>query len=489
MTRRLILGCGSVGRAVVEAVASWPGELDAVVADRGRTDALRDDTVDAVLGDPADPSNYPDAVDVVFVAGNDPEANLAAARSARDAFQSALVVAHVPVAASDETRAAVESVADRVVDARSVLATRALDVASDETTERMARLLRALRGVDGRLAVVAHDNPDPDAIASALALVRIAASVGVAADACHFGDISHQENRALVNLLDIELRTLSDPGEIDEYDAVALVDHSRPGVNDGLDPGTDVAIVIDHHPPRVPITAEFVDLRSDVGATSTLLTEYLERLGIEPDRVLATALLFGIRVDTKDFTREVSDTDYEAAAFLLGHADAATLNRVEAPSMNAEVLDTLGRAVRNRDVRGTTLVTGVGEIRDRDVLAQAADRLLEMDGVRLSLVYGFADGTVYVSGRARGTDIDLGETLRDALGAIGSAGGHADMAGAQVPLGILEDVADGSKEQLARVVDDVIKGRFFETLESGPRTLVREPDTKLAREYSQEESG
>jgi nanoRNase/pAp phosphatase (c-di-AMP/oligoRNAs hydrolase) len=98
-----------------------------------------------------------------------------------------------------------------------------------------------------------------------------------------------------------------------------------------------------------------------------------------------------------------------------------------------------------------------------------------MAGICISIVFGFVDETVYVSGRTRGTDVDLGEVLRDALGAIGSAGGHADMAGAQIPLGILGTVDEESADSLAAIVDEVVAGRLFEVLENPPDAPFRDP--------------
>jgi nanoRNase/pAp phosphatase (c-di-AMP/oligoRNAs hydrolase) len=473
MVRRLVLGCGRTGETVVGVVSTWGGELRAVVPDGARVDGL-DGLAEVTQGDPADPSTYPDAADVVLVLGEDADCNLAAARQARESFPDALIVACSGWRGT-ETAGALAAVADRVVDARDIVADHLLGAVTGDGAERVCRLLSVIRDIDGRLAVVMHDNPDPDAIASAVALVTIAESVGVDADACYFGEISHQENRALVNLLELDLRNVESAEVIEEYAGVALVDHSRPGVNDGLDPDTEVDIVVDHHPPRAPVEARYVDIRSDVGATSTLLAEHLDRLGVTPDRRVATALLYGIRIDTGDFTREAVDSDFEAAAFLLPYVDESVLERVEEPSMSPDVLATLSAAIRNRRVRGDVLTTGVGRIRDRDALAQAADRLLDMEGIRIVAVHGFMNETIYVSGRARGTDVDLGEVLRDALGTIGSAGGHADMAGAQIPLGILGAVEEASTESLASIVDDVIAGRLFEVLENPPSAPRRDP--------------
>ena len=472
--RRLVLGCGSVGNRMVGELTGHPGELHVITADSGRATALRDEHVSAVEADPLDPANYPDTAGLVVVAGETATDNLTAADRARERFPDAVIVAYAGEDATEADLRALRELADRIVDPIGAATERVLDVATGATADRLRRMVRALRSVDGTLAVVAHDNPDPDAIAAAVALVRIARFAGTDARACYYGEISHQENRALVNLLDIEMQNL-DPAEDprEEFAAFALVDHSRPGVNDSLPEDIVPVVVVDHHPPREPIDAGFIDLRDGVGATSTLLAEYLDRFGLRPDSRVATALLYGIRIDTKDFTREVSEADFDAAASLLPYVDDAVLDRVETPSLNPAVLDVLARAIENREQRGPALATCVGEITDRDALAQAAERLLDMEGVQTTLVYGFRDGVVYASGRTRGADLDLGETLRDALDQIGSAGGHADMAGAQVPLGILGDVGEESKESLTDVVRDIIAGRFFETLEDAPAAPVR----------------
>ena len=470
MQRRLVLGCGSTARGTVKRLAEWPGELTIVVGDDCTLPEGIGSDVDIERRSLDDPTAYPPAVDLVYVAGGNDGTNVDAAERAREHFPDAEIVGFLSGEADPEAQTRFRQVVDQVVDARRALLDRLDDLTRGPGAERLKRLFATLRSTQGRLAVVMHDNPDPDAIASALALARVASRAGVAADACYFGNIAHQENRALVNLLELDLVELDDASSMDDYGGVALVDHSRPGVNDGLPEETTVDIVVDHHPPRAPVEARFVDIRRDIGATSTLLSDYLRRAGIEPDESLATALLFGIRVDTDDFTREVTTTDFEAAAWLLTHADLSVLERVESPSMTSAVVETLARAIRNRDVRGDALATNVGSISDRDALAQAADRILNMEGVKIAVVYGFTDGTVYVSGRARGTDVDLGETLRDALGAIGSAGGHADMAGGQIPLGILAE-ADSSPNELQTIVTDVIAGRLFETLEDATTLL------------------
>jgi nanoRNase/pAp phosphatase (c-di-AMP/oligoRNAs hydrolase) len=493
MVSRLVLGCGAVGQRIVEAAADWSGSLRVVTEEDDRVEAIRSENIRAEGGDPTDPGTVAafGPVDVVLVAEADPARARRIVAVAREAHPDATLVAYVGPDAGEEDAAALSAAADRTIDAGAVLGSTVADLVTHSSGLQSRRLRNALRSVEGTLAVVMHDNPDPDAIASAVALVRLAGVVGVDAVPCYYGSINHQENRALVNLLDLELRRLSPDEDLSEFGGFALVDHSRPGVNDQLPPELTVDVVIDHHPPREPVDGRFVDLRSEVGATSTLLTNYLQQFGVDDcgGRVVATALLYGIRVDTADFSREVTTADFEAAAALLPHSDGDLLDRVESPAVSPDTLNTLGRAIRNRDVRGSALASCVGPVNDRDALAQAADRLLDLQGVSTTLVYGyeeddappgdgdgsFPDGTVYVSARARGTTLDLGETLRLAFDDLGSAGGHADMAGAQLRLSALgRDILELDGDERTAAVEAVVSETFFDAVEERPREVPRD---------------
>jgi nanoRNase/pAp phosphatase (c-di-AMP/oligoRNAs hydrolase) len=474
MTTRVVLGYGSLAQAVVSALADRSGELLVLAGDETAVETLREEGIAAEVVDITDPAVLREQAspETVVVATDDGQRNEAAAGATRRAFPGAFLLVYAGTAPPKSRTARLSALADEVVDPGRV-AVDHLGAVTGEGGVRARKLLSVLRDLDGPLAVVTHDNPDPDAIASAVALQRLTERAGGEGDICYYGNISHQENRAFVNLLEFDLRNLEDGADIGEYAGVALVDHSRAGVNDGLPEETDVDIVIDHHPPRLPVEARFVDLRSDVGATSTLLVDYYRRLDVTPDEATATGLLFGIRVDTDEFTREVSPDDFEAAAFLLPHADFGTLERIDSPSVSADTLETIGRAIRNRKRHGPALVSGVGYLTDRDALAQAADRLLDLEDVTTTFVYGVDDGTVYVSARARGTDGDLGETLREAFGQIGSAGGHAGMAGAQLSLGLLESV-DTDHESLVEVVDAVVTDRFLDAFDSRTHRVIRD---------------
>jgi len=130
--------------------------------------------------------------------------------------------------------------------------------------------------------------------------------------------------------------------------------------------------VIDHHP-NEEIEAQFIDHREQIGATATILTEYVRELDIEMDAALGTALLFAIRRETLGFLRGVTSAEYDAAGWLHEHADGALLRTLSTPSVTGATVDTIAEAVRNRTVRGSVLISGIGRTSERDALPQAAD--------------------------------------------------------------------------------------------------------------------
>lgn len=470
MRARLVAGSGTLAYDLTERLGDSSRPLVVVTDDERLLERVSENAPAATVthGDPTVPAEFEALeadIESVLAVADDPTETVAILRASGRALPDALSVGYL--AESDpNAQVAVDQYADRVIERPSVTATAITDRLT-EAGGRFRTLRRVLADLKAPLAIVMHDNPDPDAIASAIALARLANTAGLTTELCYFGSITHQENRAFVNLLEIELTNLEAGADLSEFGGFALVDHSRPGVNDQLPPDTPVDIVIDHHPPREPVEAPYVDLRSEVGATSTLLVEYLQQSALQIDETIATALLFGIRVDTDEFRREVCETDFEAAAALLPAANLGTLQRIENPSMSPETLETIGCAIRNRVRHGPIVITGVDGLGSRDALAQAADRLLHIEDVTTTVVYGIDEGTIYVSARTRGADLDIGEALRDAFGPIGSAGGHADMAGAQIEVGSFEYGGAASDEHpLVEIVDEVITNRFLNVVEA-----------------------
>lgn len=323
---------------------------------------------------------------------------------------------------------------------------------------RADRLVELLAGTDS-LAIVCHDNPDPDCLASALALKRVAEYASVwDVEFFYGGEVSHPQNRVFVNLLEIDLETYTEDA-VDEYDRIALVDCSIPGRNNSLAPGTDVDIVIDHHPGDEPPT-EFVDVREEYSSTTTIIVEYHRALDLPLDAELATALLFAIRRETLDFLRNVTEKEYEAALYLHPFVDLNLLKEMNDPPLSEITVDAIANAIQTRTVQSAYLVATVGRSTERDTLPQAADYLLKLEGVQTVLVFGITGNEIHASARSTDSRVDLSDLLDEVFGDVGSAGGHEDMAAAQIPLGLFADVSEEG-DDLIDIAARIIERRFF----------------------------
>ncbi|WP_247728531.1 DHH family phosphoesterase [Halovivax limisalsi] len=327
---------------------------------------------------------------------------------------------------------------------------------------RAETLAEQLRG-EAAVAIVCHDDPDPDCLASALAFERIAREADVSETTIVYGgELSHQQNRAFVNMLAIDLVHGRDVSLTDEY--VAFVDHSRVGGNSAIDRSIRPDAIVDHHPDG-EIDAGFVDVRPDFGATVTIFVEYFERLDVDFTRRLATAMLFALHRERLDFVRSPTLAEYEAALAVYETADLESLEQLYGSAFTPETIDAIGRAIRSRRQRGSALLASVGQTSETDALPQAADYLLNVEGINTVLTYGIVGDTIRLSARSIDPRVDAGSLLKRAFRDLGTAGGHHDMAGGRIELGIFGEFDD--HEDAARVLsllDRRIERRFFDAV-------------------------
>ncbi|MGM0372374.1 MAG: DHH family phosphoesterase [Halobacteriota archaeon] len=301
------------------------------------------------------------------------------------------------------------------------------------------KLKRVLSGRD-RVAVLMHPNPDPDAMAAAMGVKLLAADVGVETELRYPGEIRHQENRAFRTVLGLEAESIDSAADLPED--VILVDHNETRGFEGAG-DLDPIAVIDHHPGD-GTGRRFTDVRPAYGACATIVVEYLQAAGFEPGANaekplpsdVATGLLYGVLSDTDHLTRGCSEAEFDASAFLYPAIDEDTLDRVAHPEVDAEVLDVMARAIEDREVRGPFAVSDVGELSNVDAIPQAADELLNLEGVTAVVVMGQKNGTLHLSGRSRDDRVHMGRALQEAVSDIpmAGAGGHSRMAGGQLSI-------------------------------------------------------
>ena len=465
------MGCGSIGSATARVLKQHDKKLLLVDIDATKVEAMQDQDFDTVLADLND-TNLFTALDLsnigsVLILSSDIGANKCATANARKAHPHASIIARASDSATKEELMAAGAdsvfIPSRIVSNNVQRAMEHL-----ESKKHGNAIISILKGIgDGTLGIVVHDNPDPDAMASAMALKEIAKSIDINAEVLYQGKIGHQENKAFVNLLNINMEQHKETS-LSDYKKIALIDCAVPGENNLLPPDCTVSIIIDHHPiGEREVKAEFMDIQPNVGATATTMTKYLQELNLPISPELATALLYGIRTDTLEFKRNTTSADLTVAAFLYPLANHEMLNQISSPSMSTETLDILGGAIKNRQIKGSYLLTNVGVVRNRDALPQAADYLLNLEGIGTAICYGVSEDTIYISGRNKDIRVNLGETLHaafgesDSGGSAGSAGGHAESAGAQIPLGVF---SGASRETLMELAEEAVTKRFLEVV-------------------------
>lgn len=350
---------------------------------------------------------------------------------------------------------------------------------SETKQPAITEILQAHQGE--RHVVVIQDYPDPDAISSALAHQLISQPFDIEVDIIYSGKISHQENIALVRLLEIDLTHYSEAVDLDQYQGAVFVDNqgtTSSEIMQALEKAEIPAlIVVDHHEQQERLKPEFSDIRS-TGAAASIYAEYLEQGLIEMSRSeqlhikVATALMHGIMTDTGYFL-QAKPEDFYAAAFLSQFTDADLLGQIMNQSRSRQVMDVIEQVLRNRIVAESYSIAGIGYLRaeNRDAIPQAADFLLSEENVHTAIVYGIVTGEkgdekLIGSFRTSKITVSPDEFIKNAFGKnqIGQYFGGGKMAagGFEVPIGFLSGDGDDSYQELKwQVYDKQIKQKIF----------------------------
>jgi nanoRNase/pAp phosphatase (c-di-AMP/oligoRNAs hydrolase) len=303
---------------------------------------------------------------------------------------------------------------------------------------RMERLRQLLQG-RRRLLILSHNNPDPDSLGGAAGLQEFARNVvGIEAKIAITGRILRAENQAMVRELGIELLPLESI-DFATFDCAALVD-TQPGFGHTVvPPGVRIDIVIDHH-----VCAEardhlvgvaYAEVCAEVGATSSLVASLLLEAGVKPSREVATALAYGIRTDTADLSRNASELDLRASEYLFPFVDRKKLVANTSPRLPPAYFRTLREALSKVRLYDGVTLCSLGRIGGAEMVAEVADLLVRMEGVRAVFCGGLVGRDYQVSVRCDAGS-DAWSLIRDAMaGENGTFGGHGTVAGGTIKLG------------------------------------------------------
>jgi nanoRNase/pAp phosphatase (c-di-AMP/oligoRNAs hydrolase) len=286
-----------------------------------------------------------------------------------------------------------------------------------------------------RVVIVLHNDPDPDAMASGLALRNVLRRTKQTAVLAALQGVTRPENQRMMNLLDIQVEILT-PEQVVNFDRVAMVDvqpHAFRGVIDRVD------LVIDHHPEQPGYTSVYKDIRADYGSTSTILTEHLRAIDVNISERTATAMLYAIKSDTLFFNRQANRVDIEAFSYLYPLADATLIRKMEGAEITMDRLEYVLKAKQHGRMEEQVFCAFLGTSLREDFIPYVADFYLQLENVRWTIVSGIVNDSLVMSVRNLGYSRNAGEFVRKYFNDIGSAGGHRSMAKAVVPLRAFRD--------------------------------------------------
>jgi nanoRNase/pAp phosphatase (c-di-AMP/oligoRNAs hydrolase) len=327
------------------------------------------------------------------------------------------------------------------------------------TRARVQQYQRYLADAD-RVLIMLHNEPDPDALASALALRSVLHRTKTTAIIGALQNVTRPENLRMVNLLDIHVETIK-PESLDAFDRIAMVDvqpHYFGGLIDRVD------LVIDHHPEQPGYSAVYKDIRADYGSTSTILTDHLRAVDVNISERTATAMLYAIKSDTLFFNRQANRVDLDAFSFLYPLANAALIRKMEGSEITLERLDYVFKAHRGGSMVDQVFCSFLGPTPREDFIPYVADFFLQLEDVKWTVVAGLVGGSLVISVRNLGYSKNAGEFARRFFSDIGNAGGHRAMAKAVIPLGAFLDKfgmrdTDDTSARLHELVEQFLHDR------------------------------
>ncbi len=324
----------------------------------------------------------------------------------------------------------------------------ARDRMQSKRAQRLIEFQRQFHPTDEVLVVI---SADPDAIASAMAVSRLLRGRANRVVIANLNQIDRPDNLAMVRLLQVRLTPFAAVRPA-EYRKIVLVD-AQPSHHE-IFASLKADVIIDHHPDS-GARAPFTDIRPQYGATASILTEYLRAAGIVPARRLATALYHAIKTDTDDFKRQTAVEDLQAFQYLFRRANIPLARRIAQADLRLEYLKYFKLALQGLRRRKNRIFAHLGTVSSPDVCVIIADFFMRIHTVSWSIVSGVCDRRLVVIFRSDGIRNHAGRLAQARFGPLGSAGGHAATARAEIPLAEIRDPALDPKDP-RRTLDWII---------------------------------
>jgi nanoRNase/pAp phosphatase (c-di-AMP/oligoRNAs hydrolase) len=346
----------------------------------------------------------------------------------------------------------VESCVGTVADSAGALERRA------RGKHRANKLLGLLKDKKNIL-VTAHEHPDPDALASSVALGKLLEmSLPDAKVTISFkGRVGGGLNEAFVKYSNLKWKPW-DEQSLSTYDAILLLDTQPSFQFNPLPAGIVPLAVIDHHRTRGPrVHCPFTDVRTDVGATSSIIFSYFMELEIPIKPDLGATLLFGIESDLAGAAGAPGELDNIALSGLTLIADPRKLYQMRYVDLPQTYYTAYASGLANAYYYDSALMSHLDTIDSMEKPAVLADFLLRFEKVQWALVTAIYDGRLMLSLRTSSAKASAADIMKRLTKKLGDGGGHRTKAGGAIKL------ETGSSAEIERL-RTMIRRRYLRAL-------------------------
>lgn len=314
---------------------------------------------------------------------------------------------------------------------------------------KLDSLCDILKDAPDEIFIQPHNVPDPDAIASSFGLRYLLKTRGIKTEIVYDQEMEKANSLQMLDVFNISMTLAHKVATLGEEDWVILVDGQK-GNSNLTDLPTEEVAVIDHHEYRGPQDYKFEDVRPNVGSCSAIIAQYFFENEITPPMPEATALMYGILIDTNNLSRGVSELDLEMLYKLYAHADMPLINRLKGSEISLNDLYIYADAFKTVE-----LFQRIGFLRiDRandSLMGAAADIVLSTEEIDVVVAYTQKPEGIKLSIRSEVSNVNAAELVQHLVENLGVGGGHPHMAGGFIPSKALTETTDYESVLRSRV--------------------------------------
>lgn len=339
-----------------------------------------------------------------------------------------------------------------------------------EETQLNVLKLKAMVRPNDSMAILMYGSPDPDAVASSMALCELLRQIAQISS-CTFiatEPVVRQQNADFIKAMKVEIQLLKNV-DLKAYNIIAIVDAQPTFFGDALK-DIQTKIVFDHHPCTTVWHAELADIREHYGALSTVLTEYLLAAKAKIPKSLFTALLYGIKTDTNNFERDMILEDIGAYYFNFARANRQLIRRIEMNQIPERFLKHYDHAYHHKRRYRDRIISFLGKVESVDACVQVADFFLRVVNIYYVIVAGIYKERLVIIFRGDGYRQHCGEIAKMAFGKYGSAGGHKSAARVEISMEKIKQLLNGDTSHEA--IDQFLVQRLRGKRNSNPQVKI-----------------